>query len=171
MHVLQWIAIKNDTDDPSDAVQSVTSFLEQELNPGSSWFDWFITGGGRWNPEGDGYNDGATNMVISLAEHGLTAIQEKIDWAIEARMREFADYTKDIDFSGIQDKLNSYNGTMDYSFDLYPLNKAIEMLQGNWDFNSYFYDAENYSTNPKWLLDKIASGDVDWYLVPVDFHF
>jgi len=34
--------------------------------------------------------------------------------------------------------------------------------------DSYFYDINNWSTNPKWVLDTL---DDSWYLVPVDFHF
>ena len=178
MHVLQWLAVKIETEDieedadvfAEEASSIVETFLDSELNPGSSWFDWFVVGGGRYNPNQDNYNT-SYDMVISLAEHGLPAIEEKVQWAIDARMREFADYNKDISFDSIKDKLNNYSGVMDYSFELYPLNKAIDMLQGNWDFNSYFFDVEHESTNPKHMLDKLASGDVNWYLVPVDFHF
>jgi hypothetical protein len=171
MHVLQWIAVKSE-EDFEEAAGLVEEFLDEELNPGSSWFDWFVIGGGRFNPEQDSYNT-SYNMVIDLEEHGLSAIQEKVDWAITARMNEFGMYRKQFEASNVNvdKKLDSYAGITQYDFDLYGMKKMIDMLQGNWDFNSYFYDMEHYSTNPKFMLDKLASGDVNWYLVPVDFHF
>jgi hypothetical protein len=54
---------------------------------------------------------------------------------------------------------------------LYTLGKMIDMVQGDWDFNSYFYDLENWSTNPVHMTkDRINNGTL-WFLVPVDFHF
>jgi hypothetical protein len=95
---------------------------------------------------------------------------ETINNAIQSRKDEFATYRdrfekQNIDISASLDK---YDGTTDYSFDMYELNKLIDMLQGKWDMNSYFYDLNNWSTNPKWVLDNL---DDSWYLVPVDFHF
>jgi hypothetical protein len=75
---------------------------------------------------------------------------------------------KSVDYSKILDTLDSYTGNTDYSMSLYPVAKCIDMLQGSWDFNSYFYDAETGSTNFQYMLDKL---DESWYLIPVDFHF
>jgi hypothetical protein len=66
---------------------------------------------------------------------------------------------------------DEFDGTMDYSMKLYSLGKMIDMVQGDWDFNSYFYDLQNWSTNPIHMTkDRINNGTI-WYLVPVDFHF
>lgn len=171
IHVLQWIAVKSE-EDFENAAGLVEAFLDEELAPGSSWYDWFVVGGGRFNPEQDSYNT-SYNMIIDLEEHGLSAIEEKVDWAITARMNEFGFYRKQFEASDIDinKKLDSYAGLTQYDFDLYGMKKMIGMLQGEWDFNSYFYDMEHHSTNPQFMLDKLTSGDVNWYLVPVDFHF
>jgi hypothetical protein len=172
MHTLQWIAIKveDGLDDPEqEAMEYVESFLNNELNPGSSWYDWFVIGGGRWNPEQDPYSS-SSNMIISYAKDP-EIFAAKIDSCIESRLNEFKNYVSRIDFDSIKDKLDIYTGNIDYSFDLYPLSKAIDMLQGNWDFNSKYFDAEHSSTNTKHMLDKLPTEGVDWYLVPVDFHF
>jgi hypothetical protein len=91
---------------------------------------------------------------------------------MESRMREFNYYRHQWEGSGInlEATLAEYDGTMDYSMKLYPVSKMIDMYQGEWDFNSYYYDLENWSTNPKWMTeDRINNGGI-WYLVPVDFH-
>ena len=165
MHVLQRIAVV--AEDKNEAFYRVKDYLENELNNYQPWYDWFVTGGGRWNENTDGYDDNDQSMTISYAEEPDKFV-EAINEAIECRKQEFTSYMRDIDFNGIQDKLLSFDGTIDYSFGLYPLSKAIDIMQGKWDFNSYFFDAHHDSTNPKHMLDKL---DGSWYLVFVDFHF
>jgi len=172
MHVLQYIAVKADT--PEEAIDNVRTELESMLgNDGSttSWYDWFITGGGRWNAEHEAYTDGAINMVVSSKDS--EAFEKILSECIESRLSEFRRYRAEWEQSNIN--LDSYfdefDGTMDYSMKLYTLGKMIDMAQGQWDFNSYFYDLENWSTNPVHMTkDRINNGTL-WFLVPVDFHF
>jgi hypothetical protein len=168
MHVLQYIAVRAEDEDMAMRVAEDTLNSEMGGNEyaHNSWYDWFVIGGGRF-VDGDPYKS-STNHIISYKEHGLAGIQEKIDWAIEARKTEYANYMKSVDYSKILDTLDSYTGNTDYSMSLYPVAKCIDMLQGSWDFNSYFYDAENSSTNFQYMLDKL---DESWYLIPIDFHF
>ena len=170
MHVLQYIAVRADDEDMAMRVAEDTLNSEMGGNDYSynSWYDWFVIGGGRF-VDGDPYAS-SPNYIISYKEHGLVGIQEKIDWAINARMAEFNSYRKAYDEKNndISTELDKYVGNTDYSMSLYGLAKMIDMLQGNWDFNSYFYDAETGSTNYQYMLDKL---DDSWYLIPVDFHF
>jgi hypothetical protein len=168
MHVLQYIAVRAEDEDMAMRVAEDTLNSEMGGNEyaHNSWYDWFVIGGGRF-VEGDPYKS-STNHIISYAKHGREGIQEKVDWAIEARKTEYANYMKSVDYSKILDTLDSYTGNTDYSMSLYPVAKCIDMLQGSWDFNSYFYDAETGSTNFQYMLDKL---DESWYLIPVDFHF
>ena len=108
-------------------------------------------------------------MVISYGENA-ELFTKTVSNAIESRKIEFAGYRQRYEASNvdINAKLDKYDGITDYSFDLYELNKMIDMLQGKWDMNSYFYDLYNWSTNPKFMLDNV---DDSWYLIPVDFHF
>jgi hypothetical protein len=180
MHTLQWIAIQAEDDVTEDydveeqmedafneLRNTLESYLEGEYN--GAWYDWMVVGGGRWNENADPYFGSDMSMVI----HDTDTIKAKVEECLKYRVAEFNDYRKSFDGASVDlsAKLDSYDGTTQYSFDLYPLNKMIDMLQGEWDFNSKFYDITHYSTNPKFMLDSIASGSVNWYLVPVDFHF
>jgi hypothetical protein len=172
MHVLQYIAVKADT--PEEAIDLVRMELEVvmgESGSGITWYDWFVTGGGRFNSNSDPYTDGDESMIVS--SHDSEAFEKVVVECIEARMREFRRYVEEWKKSNIN--LDSYfeefEGTMDYSMKLYSLGKMIDMAQGEWDFNSYFYDLANWSTNPVHMnKDRIENGTL-WFLVPVDFHF
>lgn len=170
MHVLQWIAIKDESKE--DALAHVRNNLESYMNDGM-WYDWFIAGGGRWNPNSDPYFGEDSSMVMSAEEVGNEEFIARVNSSIESRMREFNDYRQEFAKAevDINAKFDSYDGTIDYSFELYPLRKMLDMIQGDWDFNSYYFDMEHHSTNPKHLLDKLEQDNVNWYLVPVDFHF
>ena len=181
MHVLQWIAVKNpssfDLEDVStckeeafDIVKSKFEEMYSESEGLGGWSDWYIVGGGRWNPNPDSqYKEDDYSMVISYGEKP-ELFTKTVSEAIEARVDTFNDYRKRFNDQSldINAKLDKYDGLTDYSFDLYELNQCIDMLQGKWDMNSYFYDLNNWSTNPKFMLDNV---DDSWYLVPVDFHF
>ena len=175
IHVLHWVAVEADSKE--DALGTARMQLESimgEEGSGATWYDWFVSGGGRWNPnEGSQYDDNDYSMVISAYEAGNDVFTDKINKCLESRMREFNDYRESYNKAEIDlnAKLDTYTGVMDYSFDLYPLKKMIDMIQGEWDFNSYFFDLTSWSTNPKYILDKIEKDSKDIYLVPIDFHF
>jgi hypothetical protein len=164
-------------DSQDEAFRTVKEKLELELGndqmTSGAWFDWFVTGGGRWNPNPDSqYNDDDQSWVISYDEAPLD-YRSMVDKAISNRMDEFEDYRKSYSEKGIDldNKLDSYRGVMNYDFELYPLKKMIDMIQGEWDMNSYLYDIHHESTNPDHMYKSIDLGNKNWYLVPVDFHF
>jgi hypothetical protein len=174
MHVLQRIAVQ--AEDKDEAFARVKDTLEQEMgnNDYSShaWYDWFVTGGGRWNINPDSQYEDDNNMTISYDEDPQ-AFLAQVALAIQSRVEEFNRYRqhfaeKNVDINA---KLDSYDGSTDYSFDLYDLSKMIDMLQGKWDFNSYFFDMTSQSVNEKFMLESIDKGEKNWYLVYVDFHF
>jgi hypothetical protein len=177
MHVLQYIAVKAETAD--EAYRLVEDQLQNMLGgepSGGTWYDWFVCGGGRFNTEGsddfkEAYREGKTNMIIS--SDNLAEFTEKIHELLSYRIAEYNRYRDEWNNSGVilDEYLDIYDGTTEYSMKLYSLSKMIDMLQGEWDFNSYFYDLENWSTNPKFMLDDIKDVGGVWYLVPVDFHF
>jgi hypothetical protein len=172
MHVLQYIAVKADT--PEEAIHQVRFELESMLgNDGSttSWYDWFVTGGGRFNQESDPYTDGQINMVVSSKDS--EAFELILKDCVEARMSEFNRYRDEWNRSNInlEAVFDEFDGAMDYSMRLYGIGRMIGMIQGDWDFNSYFYDLANWSTNPVHMTkDRINNGTL-WFLVPVDFHY
>ena len=174
MHVLQYIAVQ--ADDKDMAFRSVKDYLETNMGDEynlSSWYDWFVTGGGRWNPnEGSQYDDTDQSMVISYDE-SPKEYRDMVASMISNRKDEFSGYRKMYDDKGIvlNDKLDTYTGEMQYDFDLYPLSKMIDMLQGKWDYNSYYFDVQHDSTNTEHMYKSIDTGNKNWYIVPVDFHF
>jgi hypothetical protein len=174
MHVLQWITVQ--TDDKDQAFRSVKDYLENQMGDEynlSSWYDWFITGGGRWNPnEASQYDDNDQSMVLSYDE-SPKEFRTIIANMISNRVDEFNGYRKQYEGKEIDlnTKLDSYTGEMQYDLELYPLKKMIDMIQGNWDYNSYFFDMQHESTNTKYMFESIDSGNKNWYAVPVDFHF
>ena len=175
MHVLQRIAVQ--ADDKDMAFRAVKDTLESELGSdayaSNAWFDWFVTGGGRWNPSPDSqYDDNEQSMTVSYEEEPDKFISV-VNEAIEARVEEFNRYRqyfneKNVDINAYLDK---YDGQMDYSMELYDLSKMIDMAQGKWDYNSYFYDMHHASVNTQHMLNAIDKGVKNWYIVFVDFHF
>ena len=174
MHVLQWIAVKAETAD--EAYDTVESQLQTILNESQDWYDWYVCGGGRFNVAEDedwkeAYKEGKTNMIIS--SDNKEEFDLRVATCIQYRVDEFERYKREWNNSGVDlnAKLDSYWGNMDYSMELYSLGKMIDMVQGKWDYNSYFYDLESWSTNPKYMQSDINDVGGVWYLVPVDFHF
>jgi len=174
MHVLQRIAVQADTKDY--AFRSVKESLENQMGDEynlSSWYDWFVTGGGRLNDNGsDSYDENDQSMTISYDENPQ-AFLAAVNNAIDERMVEFNRYrqsfnNKNVDINSV---LDSYDGQMDFGFQLYDLHKMIDMTQGKWDFNSCFFDMHHDTTNTKYMLDSIDTGNKNWYIVFVDFHF
>lgn len=185
MHVLQWIAVEADEPEEDvidldeckhDALVSVDTFLEDNVE--REWYDWYVVGGGRWNIE-EGEDDlmagykAKTNMIIH-AGTDIDRFKETIEKSLESRMREFSDLAKDVKPDIIYNIISNYDPKQnDYSLfsQMYPIKKVIDMALGEWDFNSYFFDNENQTTNPKYVLEAIDKEPNSWYLVPVDFHF
>ena len=175
LHVLQWIAVE--AEDEDTATQKVDTLLEQELNPGFSWFDWYIVGGGRWNVSEDekdsfmaGYNT-KTNIVISY-DKDPNAFYAKIQECLTARVEDYEKYLAEVKESGVIAKLDNYGGVMSYDYAFYALNALLRYQTGQWWHDTCFYDGVHDSTNATHILAKISNNEgKNLYLVPVDFHF
>jgi hypothetical protein len=173
MHVLQYLAVKAETTD--EAYDLVDSKLQEDMDTGS-WYDWYVVGGGRFNVSQDedwqeAYKNGKTNMIVS--SDNVEEFDKIVAELIQYRVDEFERYRaewKHLDVD-LDRTLEGYFGVTDYSMNLYALGKMIDMLQGEWDFNAYFYDLEHWSTNPKYMNDDRNDVGGVWYLVPVDFHY
>jgi len=174
LHVLQWIAVE--ADDEDTATQKVETRLEEELNPGFSWFDWFIVGGGRWNPEQYQYKS-SSNMVISY-DRDPNAFRGKVDELIANRIDTYNQHLAEVKKHDVIAKLDNYGGVMEYDHVFYYLRSVVKMKSGDWTYDSEFYDLEAYSSNATHLLSKLDKHDLDApktvtgiFLVPVYFHF
>ncbi len=172
MHVLQYIAVQTDSEDM--AMRIVEDTLNHELGideyEGSAWYDWFVVGGGRFT-DGDPYQS-STNNIISYKDKPEEFLS-MVDRMVINRLVEFGGYLSTYKNKNINldEYLSSYSGHTDYSFELYDLGKMIDMFQGKWDFNSYFYDMHHTSVNTRYMLDSLDKLPDSWYLIPIDFHF
>jgi len=184
LHVLQWIAVS--AVDEDEAVTVTNSLLEEEMgdaeNP-SSWYDWFIVGGGRWNVSEDekdsfmaGYNT-KTNLVISY-DKDPNAFYAKIQECLSKRVEDYDRYLAEAKENNVFAKLENYGGVMSYDYAFYALNSLVRYQTGEWWHDSWFYDFTHYSTNATHILAKIALHQSETpnqvselFLVPVDFHF
>jgi hypothetical protein len=172
MHVLQWIAVQAENDD--EAMRLVEQDLQSKLGDDpytyNAWYDWFVIGGGRFNPDQDPYQS-SSNMIVHSKDRDK--FDKTIVEVMTARVAEFNSYrksfeAKDLDLGA---KLDGYTGEMRYDFELYELKKMIDMIQGEWDMNSYFFDIHHESTNVNHMQNDLDLNPDMWYLVPVDFHF
>jgi hypothetical protein len=174
MHVIQYIATK--ADDTSHAFSSVKNYLEEQLGSGdnyNTWYDWFITGGGRWaSGEDNQYNDNYQGDVVHQSD---PKFEEYLDTAHKYRQQELSEYEAQARKINLTELLDSLQ---DFEFDhfkagmeLYPIKKLYDLCMGVWDYQSYFFDIDNDSTSRKYMRESIDKGADNWYLVPVDFHF
>ena len=175
MHVLQWIAVKSE--DKDMAFRSVRDYLETNMGneySSASWYDWFVTGGGRWNPNEDSQYDSTDQSMTIAFETDPDLFEERVLKSMELRKEEFDRYAKEAKPEILPKIISDYNprekqfGTFT---ELYSIKKIIDMAFGEWDFNSYFFDMEHDTTTPAYMFEDIDKGNKNWYLIAVDFHF
>lgn len=171
MHVLQYIAVE--AENKEEAADYAESLLNQEMGDGegtSSWYDWFVVGGGRWNGEQDPYKN-SSNMVISYDEDP-NAFNGKLQELIANRIDTYNEYLAEVKDIDIMAKLDNYGGVLSYDMSLYSFGRLLAYQQGRWDYDSKFYDMVHWSTNATHILAKISNNEgKNLYLVPIDFHF
>lgn len=170
MHTLQYIAIRSE--DKEAAANSVKNLLEEELNPGHSWYDWFVVGGGRFADGEDNQYEDTHETVIAYADTP-DLYNEVVAECMEKRGREFQELLTEFKQSetNLVNMFENYKGGIEFSMDLYSVKKMIDIMQGAWDYTSRLYDIENWSTNTHHMNRSLADGNKDWFLVPIDFHF
>lgn len=172
MHTLQWVVVE--ADDKESAIGAATVLLEEEMGSGenpATWYDWFVSGGGRWNPNGGDFNDGNTSLVIDYKEDP-NAFRAKIDELIQARVEQYNEYLSEVKQVDIMALLENYGGVMTYSMDFYAVSRLLDYQRGIWNYDSKFYDLVHWSTNATHILSKLDKNEGDnLFLVPIDFHF
>ena len=174
MHTIQYIATQ--ADDVDHAFRSVKDYLENQMGDEynlSSWYDWFVTGGGRWaSDENAQYDD---NYKGDVVHQSSPKFQEYLDKAKEYRqtsLKEYVEQANKADYNKIINDIDVSGGD-DFraGMELYSIKKLYDIALGIWDFNSYFFDIINDSANMIHVKNSLDNGEDNWYLVPVDFHF
>jgi len=177
MHVIQYVAVKADT--AKNAHDSVKEYLASQMGQvdyvANTWYDWFVTGGGRWATDKNAQYD--DNYLDDIAPQNDPRFQGYLDqahkWKLEATMDDLK-YARDINITEILNNIeNNQEGLYPMYTEasaLYPFSQLHKQLVGIWGPDSYFFDIVNDTTHPTYMREGIDKGDKDWYLVPVDFH-
>ena len=176
MHTIQYIAVQGD--DVDEAFRRVKHELEAMLgndpeSPINTWFDWFVTGGGRWTTDpANQYNDEYQGDVVHQSEIAFESYLNKAKEFRQTSLDEYVEQAKKVDVTKIINDV-ALSGGDDFraGMELYPIKKVYDMAMGDWDFNSYYYDIMSDSANMIHLKNSLDNGADNWYLVPVDFHF
>lgn len=176
MHTLHWIAVEElDEENAVDVVErNLESYMSGNDAP-STWYDWYVVGGGRWNIDKDedftaGYTK-KSNMVISFAKDP-NAFRAKIDDCIQQRLVDYNQYYKEVVENNAIDELANYGGASGYTPSLYALYAVVRYQMGEWSHDSWFFDMVHDSTNATHILSKLDRDEgQNLFLVPVDFHF
>ena len=169
MHTLQYIAIQSE--DKESAAHTVETLLNEELNPGHSWYDWFVVGGGRFHDGQDPYEE--TYETTISYEDTPDLFDTVISDCMKSKRREYQELYLDykLNKEELEKTFEDWNGQMEFSMAIYPLKKMIDIMQGHWDYTSRFYDITSWSTNTHHMNRSLADGNKNWFLVPIDFHF
>ena len=177
MHTLHWWAVE--AEDTEEAFSLVKERLTNDS--GDSWIewsDWHVVGGGRWNPEGDGYKD-QDNMIVSFAKQP-DKFKEILQACQKGRTDEMHRYMTDINpdkfISDIVDYISNSgipNNEQRFDMNSWYIKKAGELLQDNYTCDSYFYDMKEYTAHMGYVYERLDNtpDNMRQYLVPVDFHF
>lgn len=172
MHCIQYIATRADS--AEEAHGNIKAYLENlmgEENYGT-WYDWFVTGGGRWSTDDDPYNDNYTGDVAHQSSPSFQAHLDKAKEYRQAEIQETLDRAREVNLTELLDMVDledEWNFKVGHQ--LYAIKKLYDITMGSWDYTSYFFDSENDTVVTKYMLEAIDKGEDNWYLVPVDFHF
>lgn len=161
MHTLHWISVEADT--PAEAEASVISSLEAQME-GSTWWDWFDSEiGGRWS-----------DVAQTVCASDSAKYEETIERIKANRKSEVTDYMERIDMDTVLSLIENYEGeSMDWDtqMNFYRLKSIAKLLNDDFFNGSYYYDVEAYTTDLKYLRERVAKDHSRQYLVPIDFHF
>ena len=172
MHCIQYIATKADS--VEEAHSNVKYYLENLMGEEGygAWFDWFVTGGGRWSTSDDPYDDEYTADVAHQSSPSFQAHLSKAKEYRQAEITRTLEKAREVNLSELLDMVDledEYNFKVGHQ--LYDVKKLYDITMGVWDYTSYFFDSENDTIVTKYMLEAIDKGEDNWYLVPVDFHF
>lgn len=185
MHVHHWIAVKAESS--QDASNSAEDFLNELL--GSEFYDWFLVGGGRWNPnfETNEFGDDDYDRAVSY-EADPEKFREIIDQSrrqkkedVKSMVEDFIKKRKKVEndepydfYKDVEEWLNAEDESearIQFNIKRSAVRQVLSIMSGHWVPESFFFDKENGSTTPRYLFEAIDKGETGWWLVPIDFHY
>lgn len=168
MHTIHYIAVE--ADDKEEAYTIVREGLLNEEEQIAPWSDWHVVGGGRWNSEGQQYEDSSSDVISFATDPDKFAeiINQVKTWRVEQMKWYLEQFNPDILLTNAKNFIDR-NGEQPqeerFSMNYYYAGKIADMLAGFYNSDSHFYDYNNYSASLDYLEPNSRS-----YLVPVDFH-
>jgi hypothetical protein len=158
MHTLHWIAVEADS--IKEAEQEVLNTLLENTD---AWYDWFDNDiGGRWA-------DNAKTLQGAEMSAGL-------ERAKKARTEEVKSGLERIDIGAFESYINSYEGEDvegwgDDLYNFWRIKKIAEVMAGDWNCDSYFFDLTYGTARMNDVYARLKSDPDKQFLVPIDFHF
>lgn len=170
MHTAQIILVEIEDENTDSPQAFAESFLENAVEAGGTWFDWFGEGAfgaglaGRWSGEvieGD---------VLKYSDDPDKA-EEIIEKFLEQREREIESAQSIIRDCGVESM--NYNTTDHGMWDKegYALYRMGQILSNFWCSDSGVFDATTWGADLKYFRERLAKNPENQYLVVVDFHF
>lgn len=177
MHTLHWWAVEADSE--IEAFELVRERLTNDSGDSwVEWSDWHVVGGGRWNPEGDGYKDQA-NMIISYGKDP-NKFKEILEGVKTARKDEMNEMLSKINTDRLVSDMVDYisNGGVPnegdrFSMNNYYISNVTDLLSDSYKPHSYFYDMKEFSAHIGYVYERLDNtpDNMRQFLVPVDFHY
>lgn len=169
MHTVQIILVEiedKETDDPQDFAES---FLNNVLESGGAWFDFFGEGAfgnglaGRWS------GDVIEGDVLCYADNPELA-EKVISEFIEQRQREVAYAQSVVDGTALDSLSYDFDNQMKHERVGYALYKMGKILTNDWCAETGVFDSKYWSANLDSFRERVQNNPENQYLVVVDFH-
>ena len=188
MHTLHYVAVKLDDhfDGTNSAVlreeasDQVHSTLLGDERPYGSWYDWFVSGGGRFT-EGYAYANSYDSVILFGEDKDkfLSSMNEALSWALAETQRLYEEVQRNFDLdSAVAHYERTYNNNTvvegHSSMGAWTMRRLVSLLDNYWNPDSHFLDITNGTPQPRYLLDDIERNPDEagqWALVPTDFHY
>jgi hypothetical protein len=169
MHTAQIILVEiedKETDDPQTFAEG---FLNNVLESGGSWFDWFGEGAfgnglaGRWS------GDVIEGDVLCYADNPELA-EKVISEFIEQRQREVEYAQSVIDGTALDSLSYDFDNQTSHERVGYALYTMGKILTNDWCAETGVFDSKHWSANLDSFRERVQKNPENQYLVVVDFH-
>lgn len=163
MHVGHLVLVE------AESAEQAVAIVTDKLEDGSAtpWSDWHQIGG-RWSDEFGGETYAIPFSDLKAKE----ALEKFLDYRTNS-MKEYLEKVKNFD---LEDAVSNYDPKSKRSYgedtmSVWYLRKLAEILNDEWQPDSYVFDAEYWSGNLKAFYERCELAPEMQFMVIVDFHF
>lgn len=170
MHTAQIILVEiedKETDDPQTFAES---FLDNVMESGGTWFDFFGEGAfgnglaGRWS------GDVVEGDVLCYADNPELA-EKVISDFLQERQKDIEHAQSAIEGSAIESIFYDSDNQAKHEQVGYALYSMGKILMNEWCAETGVFDAKYWSANLDNFRERVQKNPENQYLVVVDFHF